>query len=110
MEWDGKILLILGAAGGVGMAAIGVAKILGQTTTIACASSPTKRELCKAHGADFVVDYSTRGWHRDVLHSTDQVGVHCVIDPVGGEYMSGCLRCTRPGGCILTVGYAAGIP
>ena len=110
MEWDGKILLILGAAGGVGMAAIEVGKSLGQTTIIACASSPAKRELCKARGSDFAVDYTTRGWHRDVLHPTDQAGVHCVVDPVGGDYMTGCLRCTRPGGCILTLGYAAGIP
>jgi|EP00982_Pelagococcus_subviridis_P010182 NADPH2:quinone reductase len=61
-QWHGEILLVLGASGGAGVAALDVGKTLG-ANVIACASTRAKRILCSKHGADSLVDYSRRGWH-----------------------------------------------
>ena len=60
-SWHGERLLVLGAAGGAGIAAVGVGKALG-ALVLACASSSDKLAVCNRHGADRLVNYSTRGW------------------------------------------------
>ncbi|EGB04074.1 hypothetical protein AURANDRAFT_33062 [Aureococcus anophagefferens] len=91
--WDGNFLLVLGAAGGVGLAAVQVGKILG-STLIACASTQSKRLLCNELGADFVVDYTSRTWPLHIVDLTAGAGADCVFDPVGGDHIFRCLRCT----------------
>ena len=91
-----ETVLVLGAAGGVGMAAIDVARAMG-ARVIAAASSEEKRAAARAHGADMVLD---------VL--TEKRGVNVVYDPVGGSYSETAFRCLAPGGRHLVVGFANG--
>lgn len=78
-------LLILGAAGGVGVAAIEIAKQIG-VTVIAAASSEEKRALCLQLGADYVLDYTQDDWRKQLEALTDGRGVDVVYDVVGGAY------------------------
>ena len=107
-SWRGEALLVLGAAGGAGIAAVGVGKALG-ALVLACASSSGKLAVCNRHGADRLFNYSTRGWQREVMNYTNGTGVGCAFDPVGGDYIYSCLRCIGTGGSLLTIGYASGI-
>lgn len=103
----GETVLVLGASGGVGVAAIDVARAAG-ATVIAAASTPAKREACLALGAHRVVDYSTDNWRdalRDVLTGR---GLDVVYDPVGGAWSEPALRSLAPGGRFLVVGFASG--
>ncbi|KAK7248689.1 Zinc-binding dehydrogenase [Aureococcus anophagefferens] len=101
----GGYLLVLGAAGGLGAAAVELGALLGYEV-IACASTPEKRAFCAARGATRTVDYSRRRWHRDVVAATG--GVDLVVDPVGGDALVACLRCVAVGGAVLSLGYASG--
>ncbi|KAB7742663.1 zinc-binding dehydrogenase [Parvibaculum sedimenti] len=103
----GETVLVLGAAGGVGMAAIDVAKAMG-AKVIAAASSPEKRAAAKAHGADEVLDYSDPEWRKALDALTEKRGVNVVYDPVGGAYSETAFRCLAPGGRHLVVGFANG--
>jgi NADPH:quinone reductase len=103
----GETVLVLGAAGGVGMAAIDVARAMG-ARVIAAASSPEKREAAKAHGADMVLDYSDPDWRKALDALTEKRGVNLVYDPVGGAYSETAFRCLAPGGRHLVVGFANG--
>lgn len=103
----GETVLVLGAAGGVGMAAIDVARAMG-ATVIAAASSPAKRKACEAHGADMTLDYSEPEWRKSLDALTARRGVNVVYDPVGGAYSETAFRCLAPGGRHLVVGFAAG--
>ena len=102
----GENLLVLGAAGGVGSAAISVAKAMG-ARIIAGASTPAKREACLAWSADEVLDYTQEGW-RDVLKAQCPNGLNMVYDPVGGQLSEAAFRSLAPGGRFLVVGFAAG--
>ena len=103
----GETVLVLGAAGGVGMAAIDVARAMG-ATVIAAASTPEKRAAAADRGADFVIDYADPDWRGQLEPLTGRRDVDVVYDPVGGDYSEVALRCLAPGGRHLVVGFAAG--
>ncbi len=105
-----ETVVILGAGGGVGLAAIDMAKAMG-ATVIACASTDSKRAACTAQGADVVIDYSTEDWRKQVetaASASPSGGVDVVYDPVGGAFSNIALRCLKPWGRFLVIGFAAG--
>lgn len=102
-----ETLLVLGAAGGVGIAAIEIAKAM-DARVIAAASSDQKRALAKQAGADETVDYTQPEWRREVERLTGGKGVDVVYDAVGGPYAEPALRTTAWRGRYLVVGFAAG--
>ena len=104
----GETVLVLGAAGGVGLAAIEVAKMLG-ARVIAAAGSEQKLALARAHGADETINYRSDNLRDQVLALTDQNGVDVVFDPVGGDAFSQSVRCIGWQGRILVVGFASGV-
>jgi NADPH2:quinone reductase len=103
----GETVLVLGAAGGVGLSGIDMAKALG-ATVIAAASSPKKLAVCTAHGADHTVDYSQPEWRKALEAVLAGRPLNVVYDPVGGAYSETAFRCLAPGGRHLVVGFAAG--
>lgn len=103
----GETLLVLGASGGVGIAAIEIGKALG-VRVIAAASSDDKLALCKQLGADEVINYSTEDLKKRALELTDGKGVDVVYDPVGGALTESAVRALAWHGRLLVVGFAAG--
>jgi NADPH2:quinone reductase len=109
----GETLLVLGAAGGVGLAAIEIGKALG-ARVIACASSDDKLAVCKQHGADEVINYaggekdSFGAFREKIKQFTGGKGVDVVYDAVGGPYSEPALRSIGWRGRFLVVGFAAG--
>lgn len=103
----GETLLVLGAAGGVGLAAIEIGKTVG-ARVIAAASSAHKLSVCRAHGADELIDYSTEDLRARIKTLTEGRGVDVVYDPVGGAYSELALRSTAWRGRFLVVGFASG--
>lgn len=103
----GQWLLVHGAAGGVGLAAVEIGKILG-ATVVATAGGPDKLALARAHGADHLIDYRHEDFRARVLELTAGRGVDAVYDPVGGEVFMQSLRCLAPEGRIMPVGFASG--
>ncbi|RKP55808.1 NADPH:quinone oxidoreductase family protein [Pararobbsia silviterrae] len=103
----GETLLVLGAAGGVGLAAIEIAKAMG-ARVIAAASTADKLALCKQLGADEVINYEEEDLRKRVDALTDGNGADVVYDPVGGRYSEVALRATAWRGRFLVVGFAAG--
>jgi NADPH2:quinone reductase len=102
----GETVLVHGAGGGVGSAAVQVAKALG-ARVIAVASDERKRQIAAGAGADETIG-SEEGWHRQVKALTDGAGVNVVFDPVGGSRLEESFRCLAPEGRLLVVGFAAG--
>lgn len=103
----GETVLVLGAGGGIGIAAIEVARALG-ARVIACASSADKLAVARAHGADETIDY-TREHLRDRIKAiTGGRGVDVIADPVGGAYTEPALRAMAWRGRLLVIGFAAG--
>src|SRR5438128_7349187 len=103
----GETLLVLGAAGGVGLAAIEVGKALG-ARVIACASSDEKLAVCREHGADATINYTADDLRERIKALTDGKGADVVYDPVGGPYTEPALRSIAWRGRLLVVGFAAG--
>lgn len=103
----GETLLVLGAAGGVGIAAVQLGKLMG-ARVIAAASSAEKLETCKREGADLVIDYSKEDVKERVKVLTNGAGADVVYDPVGGKYSEAALRATAFNGRLLVIGFAAG--
>ena len=103
----GETLLVLGAAGGVGLAAVEIGKALG-ARVIACASSAEKLAVCRQHGADAVIDYAAEDLRERIKILTDGRGVDVVYDPVGGPYTEPAFRSVAWRGRLLVVGFAAG--
>jgi NADPH2:quinone reductase len=103
----GETLLVLGAAGGVGLAAVELGKLHG-ARVIAAASGPAKLETCKQHGADELIDYSREDVKDRVKQLTSGNGVDVTYDPVGGAYTEAALRATAWNGRLLVIGFAAG--
>lgn len=104
---SGETILILGAAGGVGSAAIAVAKAMG-ANVIAAASSEAKRQAACDWGADAAVDYTAENWRNSLRERCGERGLDMVYDPVGGAYSEAAFRSLSPGGRHLVVGFAAG--
>jgi NADPH2:quinone reductase len=103
----GETMLVLGAAGGVGLAAIEIGKALG-ARVIAAASSDEKLAVCKAHGADVLINYSTEDLRAAVKAATGGKGPDVVYDPVGGDYTEAAFRAIAWRGRYLVVGFANG--
>jgi len=103
----GETLLVLGAAGGVGLAAIEIGKALG-ARVIACASSEEKLAACRAHGADATINYATEDLRDRIKALTEGKGADVIYDPVGGPYTEPALRSIAWRGRLLVVGFAAG--
>ncbi|TCZ65479.1 NADPH:quinone oxidoreductase family protein [Roseicella aquatilis] len=101
----GETVLVLGAAGGAGMAAVQVAKLMG--ARVIAAASPAKHAACREAGADAVVDYTAEHW-REELKTLAPDGVEVVFDAVGGPYAEPSLRSIAWGGRYLVVGFASG--
>ncbi len=103
----GETLLVLGAAGGVGIAAIEIGKAVG-ARVIACASTDDKLSVCRAHGADDTINYAREDLRARIKDLTSGNGVDVVYDPVGGPYTELALRSIAWRGRLLVVGFAAG--
>lgn len=103
----GETLLVLGAAGGVGLAAIEIAKALG-ARVLAAASSEDKLAVCREHGADATINYANEDLRERLKALTDGRGVDVVYDPVGGPYSEPAFRSLAWRGRLLVVGFAAG--
>lgn len=103
----GETLLVLGAAGGVGLAAVELGKMLG-ARVIACASDQTKLDLCVRHGADEVINYATEDLRARIKQLTGGKGIDVVCDPVGGALTEAAFRSMAWGGRLLVIGFASG--
>ena len=103
----GETVLVLGGAGGIGIAAIEIAKALG-ARVFAAASSPEKLRTCREHGADETIDYEREDLRERIKALTGGRGVDVVVDPVGGRYAEPALRSTGWRGRYLVIGFAAG--
>ena len=103
----GETLLVLGAAGGVGLAACEIGNAMG-ARVIAAASSDDKLAICKQHGANETINYSNSDLREQINALTNKRGVDVVYDPVGGEYSEQALRSLAWKGRHLVVGFAAG--
>lgn len=103
----GETLLVLGAAGGVGLAAIEIGKFMG-ARVIAAAGGAEKLAICKQHGADEMIDYTSENLRDRVLALTGGKGCDVVFDPVGGSAFEACVRCIGWEGRILIIGFASG--
>jgi NADPH2:quinone reductase len=103
----GETLLVLGASGGVGIAAIEIGKVLG-ARVIACASTDDKLAICREHGADDTINYATEDLRERIKAITGGKGADVVYDPVGGTYTELALRSIAWRGRLLVVGFAAG--
>jgi len=103
----GETLLVLGAAGGVGLAAIEIGKALG-ARVIACASSDEKLAVCREHGADATINYAAEDLRERIKSLTEGQGVDVIYDPVGGAYSEPAFRSIAWRGRMLVVGFAAG--
>lgn len=103
----GETMLVLGAAGGVGLAAIEIGKALG-ARVIAAASTDEKLAVCTAHGADATINYSTQDLREAIKAATDGKGPDVIYDPVGGIYAEPAFRSIGWRGRYLVVGFANG--
>ena len=104
----GEVLLVHGAGGGVGLAAVELGNMLG-ATVIAAASSEEKLAVAQARGADHLVLYPREPFRDAVKRITDGRGADVVFDPVGGEILENSLRCIAWGARILIIGFTGGI-
>ena len=103
----GETLLVLGAAGGVGLAAVELGKAMG-ARVIAAASSPEKLQVAQQAGADDLIDYSDGELKEKVKTLTEGKGADVIYDPVGGPMFDQCMRCINWGGRVLIVGFVGG--
>ncbi len=103
----GDWVVVLGAAGGVGLAAVDIAVLMG-ARVIAAASGPEKLEVCRQRGAHTCIDYDREDLKTRLKEITGEGGAQVVVDPVGGRYSEPALRGLGRGGQFVTLGYAAG--
>ncbi len=103
----GETISVLGAAGGVGLAAVELAKKMG-ATVIACASTQEKLDLCKSYGADHLVNYRETPLREALGQILGKRGPDVMLDPVGGDYAELGVRSMAFGGRYLVVGFTAG--
>jgi len=103
----GETLAVLGASGGVGVAAIELGKIMG-ARVIACASAAEKLDFARAYGADEVVNYASEDLRTGLKRLGGEHGIDVIFDPVGGSYAEPALRSLAWEGRFLVIGFAAG--
>src|SRR5439155_1623113 len=113
IRWQGRLepgetLLVLGAAGGVGLTAVEIGKAMG-ARVIAAASTAEKLAVARERGADALVNYSTEKLTERVMALTDGKGADVCFDPVGGELFDAALSALGWGGRILVVGFVGGV-
>ncbi|MCK5442121.1 MAG: NADPH:quinone oxidoreductase family protein [Maribacter sp.] len=104
---EGETLLVLGASGGVGLAAVELGKLMG-AKVIAAASTEEKLELCREYGADQTINYSKQDLKATIKELTSGKGVDVIYDPVGGEYSEAAFRGMAWEGRFLVVGFTTG--
>ena len=104
---EGETVLVHGAAGGTGFAAVQLAKALG-ARVIATAGGPAKVKACLDLGADVAIDYAAADFVAEVMSATGGRGVDIVYDPVGGEVFERSVQCIAREGRLLPIGYASG--
>ena len=114
IRWQGRLvagesMLVLGAAGGVGITACEIGKAMGARVLVG-ASTAEKLAAAADHGADDLINYAEENLKERVMALTDGRGVDVVFDPVGGELFDPALSCLAWGGRILLVGFVGGIP
>ena len=114
IRWQGRLqagetMLVLGAAGGVGLTAVEIGKAIG-ARVIAGASSADKLAVAREHGADDLINYAEEGLKDRVEELTGGNGVDVVYDPVGGDLFDAALSSLGWGGRILLIGFVAGVP
>jgi NADPH2:quinone reductase len=105
----GETLLVLGAAGGVGLTAVEIGKAMG-ARVIAAASTAEKLAVARERGADDVIDYTAQKLTDRVMALTDGKGADVCFDPVGGDLFDSALSSLGWGGRILLIGFVAGVP
>ena len=103
----GETLVVLGASGGVGLAAVELGRLLG-ARVIACASSPEKLAIAREHGADALIDYRADNLREELRRLTGERGVDVVYDAVGGDLAEPAMRALGWKGRFLVIGFAAG--
>jgi NADPH2:quinone reductase len=103
----GETLLVLGASGGVGLAAVEIGKAMG-ARVIAAASSAEKLAVAKAAGADELINYSETSLKDEIKRLTDGQGADVIYDPVGGDLFDQAVRAIAWNGRLLVVGFASG--
>ena len=103
----GETLLVHGAAGGVGLSAVQIGKVLG-ARVVATAGSAEKLEVARSAGADVLINYRTQDWIEAVKSATHGRGADIVYDPVGGDVFDGSTRCIAFEGRLLVIGFAGG--
>lgn len=103
----GETLLVHGAGGGVGQAAVAVGKALG-ATVFATASNEEKLNIARQSGADYLINYAEGSFSDEIMRITDGVGVDIILDPVGGEVLNSSVNCLAWSGRLLSVGFASG--
>lgn len=104
---EGEVLVVLGASGGVGLAAVEMGKLLG-ATVIGCVGAEWKADIVREKGADHVVDYATDDVRARVLELTGGRGADVVYDPVGGDALDAALRYLAWRGRLLIIGFTSG--
>ena len=114
IRWQGRLeagetLLVLGAAGGVGLTAVEIGKAMG-ARVIAAASTAEKLAVARDHGADALVDYAREPLTERVMALTDGKGADVCFDPIGGDLFDAALSSLGWGGRILLIGFVGGIP
>lgn len=114
LRWQGRLeagetLLVLGAAGGVGLTAVEIGKAMG-ATVIAGASTAEKRAVARAHGADETIDYTHESLKERVLELTGGRGADVCFDPIGGALFDEALSALGWGGRYVHVGFVGGVP
>src|SRR3989475_4996648 len=114
IRWQGRLeagetLLVLGAAGGVGLTAVEIGKAMG-ARVIAGASTAEKLAVAREHGADAIINYATEKLTERVMELTDGQGADVCFDPVGGDLFDAALSSLGWGGRILLVGFVGGVP
>jgi NADPH2:quinone reductase len=103
----GETLVVLGAAGGVGLAAVELGAVMG-ATVVAAASSDDKLELCRERGASLTINYATEDLKARIREVTGGAGADVIYDPVGGAFSEPALRAIAWEGRFLVIGFAAG--
>src|SRR6266508_724749 len=114
LRWQGRVepgetLLVLGAAGGVGLTAVEIGKAMG-ARVIAAASTSEKLAVARERGADAVINYATEPLTSRVMALTNDKGADVCFDPVGGDLFDAALSALSWGGRILLIGFVAGVP
>lgn len=103
----GETLAVLGAAGGTGLAAVEIGKLMG-ARVIACASSEEKCAFARKHGADETINYATQDLKAELKRLGGERGIDVIYDPIGGAYSEAALRSLGWEGRFLVIGFAAG--